>query len=225
MILNDEAEEILENLWSETVEHGKSSCDASLLRHANALADLQKKGCVEVAGNRIILTHRGHDEARDCVRRHRLAERLLVDLLDIKKDRAHDPGCIMEHVLRKGLDENVCTLLGHPKHCPHGRPIPDGKCCRESRAHIGRLIVPLTELEPGSGGEVAYLQAQDRESLQKLVAMGILPGVEVSLMRKSPAFVFEAGRTQFAMDFSLASRILVRISQNNRIECKKTRRL
>jgi DtxR family transcriptional regulator, Mn-dependent transcriptional regulator len=210
MRLTDNAEEILESLWAELVEGGKHSCDVALLRHEVALAELIKHGHVELVAGKATLSKKGRDAARDCVRRHRLAERLLVDVLNMKKSLVHEPGCLFEHILHAGLDENVCTLLGHPRLCPHGREIPEGKCCIESRRQVGKLITALPELEIGARGEVAYLQTRDAESLQKLMAMGILPRTELSLMRKSPTIVFETGKTQFAIDTELASRIFVR---------------
>lgn len=210
MRLTDDAEELLEALWAELVEGGKQSCDVSLMRREDSLAALVKHGLVEMSGNKATFTRKGKDEARDCVRRHRLAERLLVDLLDMKQNLVHEPGCVFEHMLHAGLDENVCTLLGHPRLCPHGKPIPEGKCCTESRLHVGKLIVPLHELDVGARAEVAYLQTHDKQSLQKLMAMGILPRTELSLMRKTPTIVFQTGKTQFAIDSELASRIYVR---------------
>lgn len=210
MRLTENAEEILESLWAELVEGGRSSCDTALMRHEGALTELVKRGLVELISDKATLTSKGKDAARDCVRRHRLAERMLVDLLDMKKSLVHEPGCVFEHILHAGLDENVCTLLGHPRLCPHGRPIPEGKCCTESRRQVGKLIIPLPELEVGSRAEVAYLQTHDAESLQKLMAMGILPRTELNLMRRTPTIVFRTGNTQFAVDENLASRIYVR---------------
>lgn len=210
MRLTENAEEILEGLWAELVEGGRPSCDTSLMRHEGALSELVKRGLIDLTAQKATLTRKGKDAARDCVRRHRLAERLLVDLLNMKKSSVHEPGCVFEHILHEGLDENVCTLLGHPKLCPHGKPIPEGKCCTESRRQVGKLIIPLPELEVGAKAEVAYLQTHDRDSLHKLMAMGILPRTELSLMRRTPTIVFQTGKTQFAIDAELASRIYVR---------------
>ncbi|MEI6971015.1 MAG: metal-dependent transcriptional regulator [bacterium] len=210
MKLTANAEEILESLWAELVEGRKRSCDTALMRREGALAELVKHSLVDITAGQATLTRKGKDAARDCVRRHRLAERLLVDLLDMKKSLVHEPGCLFEHMLHQGLDENVCTLLGHPRRCPHGKEIPEGRCCIESRRQVDKLIVPLHELEVGSNAEVAYLQTHDTASLQKLMAMGILPRTDISLLRKTPTIVFETGRTQFAVDKELASQILVR---------------
>ena len=127
MTLTDRAEEIMETLWTELVERKKDKCDASLLKNDDALKEIKDAGFIKIKDNNISLTRKGKDEAKSCIRRHRLAERLFTDVLDLKGSLVHDTSCKFEHFLNKGLDENICTLLGHPKTCPHGRPIPDRK--------------------------------------------------------------------------------------------------
>ena len=210
MALTEKAEEILEALWTELVENKKKSCDATLLRQDIALKELVRHGDLNVEVNKVTLTERGLEEARDCVRRHRLAERLLVDVLDLKKNQIHEAGCAFEHLLHKGLDESVCTLLGHPRFCPHGKPIPTGRCCRDSRYATGKAVLPLAELEVNQKAQVAYLHTHEREILEKLMALGALPGTDIVLLQRFPSFVFQMGRSQFAIDETLASHIYVR---------------
>ncbi len=210
MILTEKAEEILETLWTELVEKSRKSCEATLLRQDPALRDLVKHGYVNVEADKVTLTEKGTEEARDCVRRHRLAERLFADVLDVKGSVVHEGGCAFEHLLHKGLDENVCTLLGHPRFCPHGRPIPEGRCCVEARAKMARAVLPLSELEVSRKAQVAYLHTQDREALHKLMAIGLLPGTDIVLLRRSPTIVFQMGKSQFAVDKELASNVYVR---------------
>jgi DtxR family Mn-dependent transcriptional regulator len=157
------------------------------------------------------LTGAGVPEAARAIRRHRLAERLLADVLFTEDAVLEEQACRLEHVLLDGLDESICTLLGHPQFCPHGRPIPGGECCRQMRATVGRLIAPLTELEPGQKGQIAYIQMADPAHLQKLMALGVLPGGAITLLRRSPSYVFEAGYTQFAVDEEIAADIFVRL--------------
>ena len=111
-----------------------------------------------------------------------------------------------------GVDDNICTLLGHPSFCPHGKPIPRGECCRQMRDSVPRLIAPLGELRPGQKGRIAYIQMNNPARLQKLMAMGVLPGVPVTLVRRSPSYVFEAGHSQFAVDEDIATSVYVRIT-------------
>ncbi len=212
MILADRAEEILETLWIELVELKKKRCDVGILKDDESLKELANLGYVEIKNRQIGLTGKGREEARSCLRRHRLAERLSVDVLEIKKKLVHETSCKFEHLLHKGLEENICTLLGHPKICPHGKPIPDGKCCRDFKKEPEKLISPLSQLPPGKKGKIAYIHTKDRHILKKLMSMGTLPGISISLIQRSPSYVFQIGKSQFAIDKELASHIYVRLS-------------
>lgn len=211
MSLSDREEEMLESLWVELVEKKKESSDASLLKDDESLKELSSLGYVKIKDNQVTLTARGKEEARSCVRRHRLAERLFVDIFDVKKKQVHEPSCKFEHLLHRGLDESVCILLGHPKACPHGRAIPEGKCCQDVKRLPRRLIMVLSELDINKKATIAYLQTQDQPALQKLIAMGALPNSEITLIQKFPTIVFQIGRSQFAIDKELASHVYVRL--------------
>ena len=211
MTLTDKAEEILETLWGEIFERKIESCDASLLKDDEALKELIHFGLVEVKNNKIKLTDKGQDEARNCVRRHRLAERLLIDVLDVKEKILHETSCKFEHLLHKGLDDSICTLLGHPKTCPHGKAIPEGNCCRDIKKGPKKVVMRLSDLEVNQKAKVSYLQTNDRSALQKIIAMGVLPKTDIELIQKFPSYVFRTGKTRFAIDRELASQIFVRI--------------
>lgn len=81
MTLTDRAEEALEILWVEIIEHKKEKCDAGALKDSHSLKELVNLAYVAVKDNKISLTPRGEEEAKNCVRRHRLAERLFKDYL------------------------------------------------------------------------------------------------------------------------------------------------
>lgn len=211
MRLTGRAEEILETLGIGLVEQKKEKCDVSILKDDEVIKELVKSGYVEIKENQMRLTDKGKEEAQGCVRRHRLAERLMVDILDVKKELVHQTSCQFEHLLHKGLDDNICTLLGHPKICPHGKPIPEGECCKDARRVPEKLIMPLCELETNKGAEISYLQTQNRHVLQKIIAIGALPGTEIVLIQKFPSCVFQIGKSQFAIDKELAACIYVRI--------------
>ncbi len=213
MTLTDRAEEILETLWIEIVEHEKDNCDSSLLKDDDALKELTDAGHVKVKNNQITLTRKGKEESKNCIRRHRLAERLFTDVLDLKGNLVHDTSCKFEHFLNKGLDENICTLLGHPKTCPHGRPIPEGNCCRDLKRMPQKMNMPLAELTAHKKAKITYLHTHDRDMLKKIIAMGALPKTNITLLQKTPSLVFKIGKSQFAVDKELASCIFV--SQSN----------
>jgi len=210
-MLRNRGEEILEALWGEIVEKKNHACDISVLKDDEAIKQLTSLDYVEVKNNQVRLTNKGREEAKNCVRRHRLAERLFVDVLDIKDKLVHEASCKFEHLLHKGLDENVCILLGHPKTCPHGRPIPEGECCKDAKRIPKKLIMRLSELELDRKATISHLETQDKVMLQKIIAIGALPGTDIKLIQKFPSYVFQIGKSQFAIDKELASCIYVRV--------------
>jgi DtxR family Mn-dependent transcriptional regulator len=211
MTLTERAEEILETLWVETVENGRMP-DLAVLRNDTAFRELQEQGCVSVPGD-ARLTDKGREEGRLCVRRHRLGERLLADVLNVKSALVHETGCKLEHILHKGLEDNICILLGHPQTCPHGKPIPSGPCCRDRKRKFESVVMPLSEMKKGQKGRIAYIQTNDREMLKRIMAMGALPGSAVKLLLHFPSPVFQVGESQFAIDKDMADRIRVWVSR------------
>lgn len=213
MKVSAKAEEILEALWIVTEEQGEPTADFTALgieAGDQGLAELLGVAYVEVLGDRVRLRAEGRDEARMTVRRHRLAERLMMDILDIQGEPGDDRACEFEHLLHHGVDTKICTLLNHPTTCPHGKPIPSGSCCEQARAAGSVGVVALTELKPGDPGEIAYLAAGDVRKMQKLMSMGVLPGTSVTLLRTYPSYIFKVGQSEFAVDEELAREIFVR---------------
>jgi putative ABC transport system ATP-binding protein len=75
-------------------------------------------------------TDRGHRKAEDIIRRHRLAERLFTEALNMQNEtEIEQQACRFEHILSPEATERICSFLGHPRTCPHGAPIPAGSCC------------------------------------------------------------------------------------------------
>ena len=211
--LSEQAEEILESLWVMTVEGDNVGCLLTSLKvdiDSDELVELVQRAYVEIRGDRVHLRKEGRPEAQMTVRRHRLAERLTMDILGIAGDEGNDQACEFEHLLRQGVDTKLCTLLNHPTTCPHGNPIPPGDCCIEARQQGEPGIVALTELRSGESGEIAYLAASDDKKMQKLMSMGVLPGSQVVLMQKFPSYIFKVGHSQFAVDDTLAREIHIR---------------
>lgn len=215
MIVSEQAEEILEALWIAREERGSDRISLSALREMPdhvTLKELIGTGIVERRGaEEILLTERGLHYARDAVRRHRLAERLLTDILSVKEDVLHETACQFEHHLHKGIDTNICTLLGHPKICPHGKPIPPGKCCERGMKVASPAVASLSDLRPGQGGHVAYLHTTDPKMAQMLISMGVVPGVVITLLAGFPSYLFQLGEAQFAIDREVAGEIHVRV--------------
>jgi putative ABC transport system ATP-binding protein len=100
----------------------------------NPCHDALKPAGVSIGDGSMIveLTPKGRQRAADIIRRHRLAERLFTDSLAMDSEtEIEQQACKFEHILSPEATDKICTFLGHPKTCPHGAPIPEGKCCRE----------------------------------------------------------------------------------------------
>lgn len=205
-----EIDEVIESLWMSREGSLQTSdlaeCDKLDVTDAE-LSEVESLGYVLRKEGRVEFTEKGQTAATDLIRRHRLAERLVVDVLGIAGHEVEDTACEFEHVIAPRLTESICTLLGHPRSCPHGLPIPEGDCCREARRHVESVVVPLTSLKTGEEAPVAYISTRDYPRLQKLITFGIGPGVKVRVHQRSPAFVIQAEHTQVALEEEVAKDI------------------
>lgn len=213
MKLSDKAEEILEALWIAAEEKGQGFAELDRMRVEAgdpAYLELTTLALIEVREGRVYFRTEGKEEGRKTIRRHRLAERLMMDVLNIRGETGEDKACQFEHLLNEGVDIKVCTMLNHPATCPHGKPIPPGECCEEAR-RIGDLgVVPLTELKSNEEGDIAYILTKDDKKMQKLMAMGVLPGNRIVLLQTFPSYIFRVGFSEFAIDTDMAREIFVR---------------
>jgi len=171
---------------------------------------LVRGGFAEEAGGLVRLTPAGETTASAVIRRHRLAERLLTDVLNLDRAVIDPNACVLEHILSAEVSESICTLLGHPAECPHGLAIPPGDCCRRRVDQLAPLVEPLARMKAGASGRVAYLQLQHHPELHRLMALGLVPGADLKLHQTYPAFVVDLGETQVALEESVAGRIFVR---------------
>lgn len=209
-------DEFLEQLWILIVEENNQEVSSQLLADKptdSLLKEMENKGWILISEGRLRLTESGYQQAQQMIRRHRLAERLFVDIIDTKEEFLEEAACHTEHILKEGIDEKVCTLLGHPTTCPHGRPIPPGTCCLKARISGEKLVDTLANLKPNQQGKIAYLQTKDAKKTHKLMAMGVLPGTSVTLLRRYPSYVFTIGYSQFAIDREMAEQIYVRVDE------------
>jgi DtxR family Mn-dependent transcriptional regulator len=141
MEITENIEEYLELLWNLTEE---GSRDIAKINQVAEGLDIAPPSAVEMLKKMtalglvnylpregVTLTGKGREKARQVVRNHRLAELLLTDILGMGLDRdVHSHACGLEHHISEEVAEAVCTRLSHPKRCPHGKPIPEGNCCR-----------------------------------------------------------------------------------------------
>ena len=166
---------------------------------------------IAIEDDKVRFLSKGEREFLSLIRRHRLAERLMHDVLDYKdEDGSEEIVCKMEHIINEEVADSICTLLGHPTTCPHGRPIPPGRCCDLKQYKIVPLISPLNRLSPGEDGVVAFISTSDHAKTDRLAAMGIIPGLKIKLHQLKPAVVIMFDETVLSMDEDYAEIIFIR---------------
>ncbi len=208
-----EKEEYLERLW-EMKEKGQVSLDdlAHMLNgtwQRPVIEELARDSLAElnVSDNSVMLTRKGKDHARRIIRAHRIGERLIYDVFGGDFETA---ACEFEHTITDELVDGICTLLGHPRECPHGMPIPDGDCCRKSVKSALNQVVPLSELEIGQSAKVAYINSRhDDRQMHMLDSLQIKPRTAVKLHQRYPCFVVECEGSHIAMDDDIVENICV----------------
>ncbi|MFX1491348.1 MAG: metal-dependent transcriptional regulator [Promethearchaeota archaeon] len=154
------------------------------------------------------LTNKGRKIALDVLRRHRIAERLLVDLLGVSWEEAHDMACEWEHVLTEEQCNRVLEKLDDPATCPHGNPIPSANGTLHPLPELS-----LADLDQGEEVTIDCISDENLEILRMMASMGMLPGERVRVIQVSPigdTLLIEVGTAQFALSCDLAGRIRVR---------------
>jgi DtxR family Mn-dependent transcriptional regulator len=212
--LIENIEEILERLWISKKEKNKGSLALNVLgtqKNSDEIKELIAKKYITVEEETASLTEDGLEKGENVVRRHRLAEKLLVDVVDVSGAAIHDTACKLEHYLKEGIEDKICTLLGHPKECPHGKHIPAGPCCKMGIKVGEKYVIPLSQLKFGQKGKIAYIQGIAQKNLQSLSSMGILPGVKIVVKQTFPSCLFEIGNSEFAVDKDIAEAVYVRV--------------
>ncbi len=226
--LRPDLDEILETIWMLTVDENiKMTNFEELYKNLYDIKEFsgeQTKSLLEELISRkyihieddinILMSQKGYDRARKIIRSHRLYERLFSDVLKMQDDEQIERGaCVLEHVLAEDVEESVCTLLGHPTKCPHGRPIPPGLCCERRDLTIASIFLPISELDIGETATIAYISSNDNRQMDKLLAFGILPGNSIKLHQKMPLngpVVIQIDQTQVALEKEVADQICVR---------------
>ncbi|MEM4699533.1 MAG: metal-dependent transcriptional regulator [Candidatus Nezhaarchaeales archaeon] len=148
----------------------------------NVVKWLERRGLVMRQPYRgIRLTEKGRKAAIQAIRKHRLAERLLTDLLHMDWDKVHEAACKLEHGLTEEIMESLERGLGGPRTCPHGNPLPTkhGEVVEEE-------VVPLADLDEGEGGVIAKIVEEEGGLLRYLSKLRLLPGAEVEVLERSP---------------------------------------
>ena len=129
----------------------------------------------------VALTASGEVQALRVVRRHRLLETFLAEIVGVPWDEVHDEAEVLEHGLSDRLEERIDALLGHPAHDPHGDPIPPRR-----GQHDERLGDPLTAAPTGTRFRIERVSDRDPDALRYLAGIGLRPGVLVDIGERTP---------------------------------------
>jgi DtxR family Mn-dependent transcriptional regulator len=143
---------------------------------------LRADGYLSVTGRNVTLTTKGRVRAESVVRKHRLAERLLTDVIGLEWHKAHLEACRWEHVISDDVEARLDELLGHPNTCPHGNPIP-GTVADATKQFA------LTGVEPGDRVRLQRVTEKveiDFDSLEYLDSHGFVPGASARVREKAP---------------------------------------
>jgi len=171
------------------------------------LKRLESRGLITRRDGDVVLTREGERLAVDIIRRHRLAERFLVDVLGLAWEEAHEDACRLEHALSPRVMEALEQYLESPEVCPHGHPIPT------SEGEIATVDgVPLCDIESGETSEIIQVAEDDEAMLTYLGSLGMYPGTPVRVCEVAPfkgPLLIEVNGVTYALGRDIAERILV----------------
>jgi DtxR family Mn-dependent transcriptional regulator len=168
---------------------------------SQTVARMERDGLLSVSGDRHLeLTPLGRERATRVMRKHRLAERLLLDVIGLEWEYVHDEACRWEHVMSEAVERKLVKLLDHPTTSPYGNPIPgldklgDGDPAPPAEADLVRL----DEFARTGGGRVEIRRIAehvqlDESLMTELKSVGIVPGGTVTIGKASGGTVEVTG--------------------------------
>ncbi|MCX9012497.1 MAG: metal-dependent transcriptional regulator [Candidatus Methanoperedens sp.] len=169
---------------------------------------LAGKGLLSHTEKGVCLTEEGRLIAKKVIRRHRLSERLLTDILGFKWDEVHDEACRLEHAISPEMEDRIAKSLGNPKTCPHGHPIPD-----KDGVLVKEKVKPLSELKASARGVIVSVFEEDPNMLKYLASLGLIPGVCVRVDEVAPfggPLIVRVSGSRYALGREVASKIKVK---------------
>ena len=158
------------------------------------------------------LTQEGRRRAMRVIRRHRLMELFLCEVLGFSWDEVHEEAERLEHVMSQKLEDRIAEKLGHPEFDPHGQSIP-----RKDGTLAGVKTIPLNELEPGETAIISAVSDRDPKILRDLADQGLTPGQSLTMLEQAPIEGLitlrvgaRKGRRGLSLSQELAGSVLVR---------------
>jgi DtxR family Mn-dependent transcriptional regulator len=186
---------------------------------SQTVARMERDGLLTVEGDRHLeLTEDGHRLATRVMRKHRLAERLLTDVIGLDWELVHAEACRWEHVMSETVERRLVELLGHPTESPYGNPIPGLDELGEVTDGEDFMadVEPLSDVA-GRDGEVRVMIRRISEEIQKdesvmaaLRRVGALPDKVITVARGAEGVLIGSGGETAEVDADLATHLFVR---------------
>jgi len=173
------------------------------------LRELRGRGLV--AGDRSpVLTDEGRRQAAAVIRRHRLSERLLTDVLGVPWDQAHEAAMRYEHTLTPDGEARLARMLEDPATCPHGAPIPgvDGSLPAAEARTLDRVAV-------GTRVRIRQIGEEEANFLRYLGSLGLLPRAELTVEEAAPfggPLLVRVGGAQYALGRDVCAKIWIEVA-------------
>ncbi|TKV60224.1 metal-dependent transcriptional regulator [Nakamurella flava] len=185
---------------------------------SQTVARMQRDGLLVVSDDRHLeLTDRGRERATAVMRKHRLAERLLLDVIGLDWDAVHVEACRWEHVMSEQVEQRLVALLGHPQTSPYGNPIPGlaelGEKTDPPAERVGELVRVETAAQRGGRWEVLQIfeMVQNQPSVMaELRKGGIVPGAVLEFESDQGVLVAITGEARTELSSEIAHGIHVR---------------
>ncbi len=173
-----------------------------------ALHELLTRGLAVRGADALALTDEGRRQAAAVLRRHRLSERLLTDVLGLPWDRVHDEAMRLEHSLTTEAEARLKSLLNDPETCPHGGPIPGN-----GDAAVPMVTRSLDGIPAGARVWIERVTEEEGAFLRYLASLGLLPQAELAVEEVAPfggPLLVRVGGARYAIGRDIAAKILVR---------------
>ncbi len=168
---------------------------------------MAREGLVETKANKeVVLTTSGRKSAQSIVRRHRLAERLVVDLLGMELQESHMEAHRLEHAISPNLEDRIVAVLNNPDTCPFGHPIPG------SNYKPNKNAKPLDMAMQGEDMIIDSVPEDDQALLEYFVEKNILPGQRVRVKETAETrgvITLDCGGDEVVFSYDIAARIRV----------------
>lgn len=170
---------------------------------SQTVARLERDGLMHVSGDRHLeLTEEGMARATRVMRKHRLAERLLIDVIGLDWPHVHEEACRWEHVMSDQVEQRLVALLSQPEHDPYGNPIPGPDGTMGGTGERGHALVDLlgSDLVSARITRIGEPLQVDVELLAALQGAGVRPGANVHIAPAAAAFTVTVAGEESALE-------------------------